>query len=128
MNFCPKFRQISAGYAQISIPTISILHTVCSHYWVQKIKHHLLHCNSRAPLLNLSYSHQLLKNLEIDKSHQTAIWHVERSKEAHISGFIQFFQKCSIVKLAETMLRFSTFFDCHQKRMPSSCSYKHLLW
>ena len=39
------------------LPTISIFHTVCSHYWVQKIKHPLHNCASRAPLLNLLYSH-----------------------------------------------------------------------
>ena len=106
---------ISAGTAQISLPTISTFHTVCSHYWVEKIKHPLRHCDSRA-LLRKSYVQSLIaEHLEMDKSHQTAIWHVKRSKEAHTSGFIHFYQKCSIVKLEETMLRFSTFFDCHQK-------------
>ena len=56
----------------------------------------------------------IAENLVIDKSNQTAIWHVKRSKKAHTSAFIHFLQKCSIVKLEETMLRFSTFF-----RLPS---------
>ena len=68
------------------------------------------------------------ENLVIDKSNQTAIWHVKRSNEARTSGFIHFLQKCSIVKLEETMLRFSPIFDCHQEIMHSAYSYKHLLW
>ena len=53
----------------------------------------------------------IAENLVIDKSNQTAICHVKESKIAHTSGFIHFLQKCSIVKLEETMLQFSTFFS-----------------
>ena len=105
---------ISGGTVQISLPTISIFHTVCSRYWVQKNK------TPSTPLLQSRTSSKITveslnaENLVIDKSNQTAIWHVKRSKEARTSGFIHFLQKCSIVKLEETMLRFSTFF-----RLPS---------
>ena len=74
----------------------------------------LLHCYNRAPLQKFTVQSLIAENLVIDKSNQTAIWHVERSKKAHTSAFIHFLQKCSIVKLEETMLRFSTFF-----RLPS---------
>ena len=64
----------------------------------------LLHCDSRALLRNSYVQSLIAESLEIDKSHQTAIWHVERSKAAHTMVLFIFIQKCSIVKLEETML------------------------
>ena len=58
----------------------------------------------------------IAENLVTDKSNQTAICHVKESKIAHTSGFIHFLQKCSIVKLEETMLQFSTFFSTAIKK------------
>ena len=57
----------------------------------KKIKHPLLRCDSRAFLLKSYVQSLIAENHEIDKSHQTAIRHVERSKEAHTSGFFFFF-------------------------------------